>query len=74
MIRITHPETPPPPACRTLEVEALESEFEEWGLDGAGGSASGSGARADPIRPMTPATFPVLAPNPLFKKDGLKVT
>ena len=23
---------------------------------------------------MTPATFPVLAPNPLFKKDGLKVT
>ena len=56
-----------------LEVEALESEFEEWGLDGAGGSAIGSGARADPIRPMPHATFPVLAPNPLFKKDGLKV-
>ena len=55
-----------------LEVWALESGFEEWGLDGAGGSASGSGARADPIRPMTP--FPVLAPNPSLKKDGLKVT
>ena len=41
---------------------------------GAGGLASGSGARADPIRPMTTATFLVLAPSPLFKKDGLKVT
>ena len=57
-----------------LEVRALESEFEEWALVGAGASASGSGARVDPICPMTPATFPVLAPNPLFKKDGLKVT
>ena len=57
-----------------LEVWALESEFEDWALDGAGGSASGPGARVDCIRPMTPATFPVLAPNPLFKKDGLKVT
>ena len=50
-----------------LEVGAFDSGLQAGALD------SGLGARDDTIRPITPTTFPILVPNPLFKKDGLQV-